>query len=327
MTPETSPFATVARPPVASPINAAAPGTAAARRIAENIVGPVDWTDNSRGYCACPGKNLHTAVSRDRDCEIHVDGAPTVFCFHTSCAPAVAATNQRLRSEMGKIDRRGCCGHMSPPDRQERDLRQRALDAFPKLLVQFACPVEEFSARSPEAPSAEPEKDWRSVLRLFREDDVLWIGDRFDSGKERHRANFRSVEDWLTLARPPGPFIVPNVFRPGIQDRTAANVIGQRFLVIESDKLSKADTIAVIRWLSEKIRLQAVVDTAGKSLHAWFDYPDAEILASLRIILPVFGCDPALFRTAQPVRLAGATRPDRGNAIQRLVWLAKREGV
>jgi hypothetical protein len=30
-----------------------------------------------------------------------VDGAPTIFCFHASCAPVVAEANRRLRRELG----------------------------------------------------------------------------------------------------------------------------------------------------------------------------------------------------------------------------------
>lgn len=35
-----------------------------------------------------------------KDCRVSVDGAPTIFCFHASCAPAVAEANQRLRREL-----------------------------------------------------------------------------------------------------------------------------------------------------------------------------------------------------------------------------------
>jgi len=67
-----------------------------------------------------------------------------------------------------------------------------------------------------------------------------------------------------------------------------------------------------------KLNLRAIVDTAGKSLHGWFDYPADEIVADLKLVLPQLGCDPKLFTASQPVRLPGAVR----NAnYQRLVWL------
>lgn len=69
--------------------------------IAASIVGPVDWQTEVSGFCRCPGEWLHTHKTGKKDCRISVDGAPTIFCFHASCAPVVAAANQRLRRELG----------------------------------------------------------------------------------------------------------------------------------------------------------------------------------------------------------------------------------
>ena len=70
------------------------------RKIAERIVGRVDWQTEVSGFCRCPGEGLHTSTNGKKDCRVNVDGAPTIFCFHASCAPAVAA-NRRLRRELG----------------------------------------------------------------------------------------------------------------------------------------------------------------------------------------------------------------------------------
>jgi hypothetical protein len=68
------------------------------------------------------------------------------------------------------------------------------------------------------------------------------------------------------------------------------------------------------------MNLRAVVDTAGKSLHAWFDYPPASIVEDLKIALPELGCDPKLFTASQPVRLPGALRDGK---YQKLIYLGK----
>ena len=70
------------------------------------------------------------------------------------------------------------------------------------------------------------------------------------------------------------------------------------------------------------MNLVAIVDTAGKSLHAWFTLPKPEELAELRLVLPVLGCDPKLFTPSQPVRLPGAWRNGKP---QRLVYLDREE--
>jgi hypothetical protein len=104
-----------------------------------------------------------------------------------------------------------------------------------------------------------------------------------------------------------------------------ADILDRRFLVVESDILKKNEVGAVFRWLREScgLKLVAVIDTAGKSLHGWFDFVSCEpVLDELRLVLPSLKCDPKLFTASQPVRLPGAERD--GN-LQRLVYLAKED--
>jgi hypothetical protein len=70
-------------------------------RIAEEILGEIDWESETRGYLPCPGKHLHTAADKDHDCRIDIDGAPTLHCFHDSCSGIVAGVNHELRSRIG----------------------------------------------------------------------------------------------------------------------------------------------------------------------------------------------------------------------------------
>jgi hypothetical protein len=71
------------------------------RHVAERMLGPVDWQTEVSGFCRCPGEAFHTSHDGKKDCRVNVDGAPTIFCFHASCAPAVAEANRRLRRELG----------------------------------------------------------------------------------------------------------------------------------------------------------------------------------------------------------------------------------
>ena len=70
------------------------------RQVAEGIVGRVDWQNEVSGFCRCPGERMHTSANGKKDCRVSVDGAPTIFCFHASCAAVVAEANRRLRREL-----------------------------------------------------------------------------------------------------------------------------------------------------------------------------------------------------------------------------------
>ncbi|MEY4385338.1 MAG: hypothetical protein RLY20_621, partial [Verrucomicrobiota bacterium] len=68
--------------------------------IAAGILGQIDWQTEVSGFCRCPGESLHTSKSAPKDCRVNVDGAPTIHCFHASCASAVAAANLNLRRQL-----------------------------------------------------------------------------------------------------------------------------------------------------------------------------------------------------------------------------------
>jgi hypothetical protein len=111
------------------------------------------------------------------------------------------------------------------------------------------------------------------------------------------------------------------MFREGSTSRSNANVERRQFLVVESDVLSRDEVGAVFRLMHKRLGLQlhCIVDTGGKSLHAWFRPPSEPArLARLRAGLTGLGCDPRMFNASQPARLPGAMRD--GN-LQRLIWL------
>ncbi len=120
----------------------------------------------------------------------------------------------------------------------------------------------------------------------------------------------------------PDSLICPSTFQPGSFQRSNEKIVARRFLVVESDTLDKNQVGAVFRWLRDGVgmRLAAIIDTAGKSLHAWFDYPEEAVVDELKVMLPVLGCDPKLFTPSQPVRLPGALRDSR---FQHLVYISK----
>jgi hypothetical protein len=194
----------------------------------------------------------------------------------------------------------------------------RAKAALPQIIAEFGLSPERLAEKSPTPVHEHPIGHWRLILRLFQPNDIVWIGDIHDSGRFTHAKNFRCVSCWLTQLLAPGSFTCPSTFKPGTFARREVNSSSRPFLVVESDTLSKQETVAIFLWLNQILPLRAVVDTAGKSLHGWFEYPDPVLLQELRCVLPAIGCDPAVFRPTQPCRLPGA---QRGSLYQRLIYL------
>jgi hypothetical protein len=217
------------------------------------------------------------------------------------------------------------------PDRSKARLQAKAKTALSSVLKQYPGGFAYYGNRSPvNLLDSDPRNDWRSLLQLFTPDDVVWIGrgptdsagaDASPDWQAYCKTRFRPVSDWLRETTAPGNFTCPSTFKSGITSRSNDNVITRRYLVVESDSLNKNDVCAVFRWMEQFSRLRAIVDTAGRSLHGWFEMPKLSALDELKIILPQLGCDPALFKPAQPCRLPGAIRADKENRVQSLLYL------
>jgi len=300
------------------------------RAKAEAFFGSVEWLDDNEGLVHCPGEAAHTAHNGKRDCMLYLTPVPTLTCFHASCRDAVEAKNKELRRALaGAADLNAKPRKVSAEEKariaewkRKEDIRRRAANSKELILREWAWPYADILAQSPTKLPDNHSADWRSLMGLFNDADVIWTGDIYDSGKEEHADRFRTKEQWLQLDYAPGQFTCPATFKSGSFARSNENVVARRFLVVESDELTRDQVGGIFRWLSEKVRLnlRAIVDTAGKSLHAWFDYPAQDVVGDLKLVLPQLGCDPKLFTTSQPVRLPGALRDGK---YQRLVWLGK----
>jgi hypothetical protein len=308
----------------------------ARRQIAEGLLGRIDWQENF-GTCRCPGWTLHTTGgddpdSRSHQCRVYIDRAPTIVCLHTSCGETVAAVNHAFRSQVGKAEK--ATGATGRPLRKSRKqiaaeaaaaavrarriaLTQYGREQLVRVRMEYPWTVNQATADSP-VQLPEVATHWRLLLSLFPPDDIIWIGDKYDSGAGK-AGHFQPVQTWLQCQDPASfNFICPSSFTPGTESRSNRSVAERRFLVAESDDLTKDDTLAVIRWLGTFLCLRAVVDTGGKSVHGWFEAPNTATLDELRHILPAMKMDPALFKPSQPVRLPGSLR-DNGR-WQRLLW-------
>ena len=323
------------------------------RQVATQFLGAIDWQTEVSGFCRCPGEAFHTSANGKKDCRVNVDGAPTIYCFHSSCGAAVAEANRRLRREVnaspwelrlpdGQVLRSGdvlqAGGAVLPREAvkararaEGREPGEQALlealravaDRFkPELFDFFRWPMAQILADSPLlVADRDAEQQFRTWLKLWPACSRVWIGDIYSSGKPEHQTHFRPISEWYQIGPVMGNYTCGSSFKAGSFRRSNDNLNGHRFLVVESDILTRDEVGAVFAYLSRRLRyrLHCIIDTAGKSLHGWFDAPPNKVFENrLKAGLQAFGCDPKVFTYSQPVRVPGAWRDGK---LQRLIWL------
>ena len=322
-------------------------------QIASHILGAIDWQTEVSGFCRCPGEAFHTSPTGKKDCRVNVDGAPTIFCFHASCAAVVTDANLRLRRELGAspwelrlpngqalrsgdvlqpggvvLPREAVKARAMSGGRDTGEvlvlesLRAAAARYRQDLFEFFRWPKAQILEESPLLVThRDPDEQFRTWLKIWPACSTIWIGDVYSSGKPEHRTHFRPVSEWYQIGPVMGNYTCGSSFTPGSFRRTNENLNGHRFMVVESDTLGHDEIGAVFAFLRRRLHyeMHCIIDTAGKSLHGWFESPPNKIFESrLKAALEVFGCDPKVFTYSQPVRVPGAWREGK---LQRLVWL------
>lgn len=273
--------------------------------IARAMLGEIELPE---GYCRCPGAHLHTGRTARKDCRVKLDGAPTLYCVHSSCAAALEETNHELRSRIGKAEAAAAAGDeprrsggmegcapppvvKPPPKVPPFDLR--ALSAF---AAQCRRPVtlDWIAERSPVAvPSVTGQhENPRAVARLFL-DTLYAAGERvliftryFSQGDFLAVAGGESVR----LADKPGVSPVssalPSGGREGVWFLTAP-VTGEWCKSPEGDTIGRRHAGCVTRWpfmliesdvageaewlralVQIPLRIAALYTSGGKSVHA-----------------------------------------------------------
>lgn len=284
------------------------------QQIAETMLGHIEWLDEKTGACECPGKHLHTHKTKKRDTLVYFDYAPTIWCVHQSCKAVVDDANLRLR--------RACNGGNVEPrvitDEERKKMAERAARRKVEQGYRDWChqhgetifkkyawdPVDAFH----ESPimTEQPESDFVLFMSMFKPDDLVWIGQPEDSGKKSDAAHFKPASEWQKCG-PTGNYTCASVFNPTCS-RCNDDVARRPFMVVESDELSKEESCSLTKWLSTFMHLRCMLDTGGKSIHSWFDTPPAADYEKLKIILEALGCDVAMFKASQPVRIPGVMR-------------------
>ncbi|MCE9614260.1 MAG: hypothetical protein K8T26_08285 [Lentisphaerae bacterium] len=181
-----------------------------------------------------------------------------------------------------------------------------------------------------EAPAA---ADAVTLLEaLYAREDVLFIGDTYGR-------TVKTVGEWIGRFRGGcvlPPHIIPNPVtgelgmtkdgRPSYRADTCVKAF--RFAVAEFDAMSREDQFHF--WWAVDLPVCALIDSGGKSLHAWIRIDgvrngaewesQVEGLLFGRWLIPM-GCDPACRNEARLSRLPGHYRAEKGR-WQRLMYLA-----
>ena len=160
----------------------------------------------------------------------------------------------------------------------------------------------------------------QALAKLYRPDDWICLSKTID------RPEFDFAENW---AKKPDlheyQFIVPSVYRQGCLSKAQEGILKTFYLVHEIDdpNLDIEAQIGLALKLADVLPLQMVVWSAGKSLHAWYDFKsqDHTQKAAFQELSTQLGGDKAMQRPTQPARLPLGTRPGKG--IQDLIFFKK----
>jgi hypothetical protein len=186
-----------------------------------------------------------------------------------------------------------------------------------------------------------PERDMVLFLKLFKPDDLIFIGERHVAGIMGQ--TIRTRNEWIAFFEAggkTGPHIIlnplngiPTVKKSGDGDtlRGDGNVLEYRFCVSEFDGLSRENQIRF--WSAAKLPIVALIDSGGKSIHAILDISklakvetseewQTEIKSRLYdTLLTPLGIDGACANPARLSRLPGHYREEK-EQWQRLLWLS-----
>ena len=262
----------------------------------------IDWETPQLGWLECPGIGKHTGKNHTADCRITLDDGkpPTIFCFHNSCSDEVAEANKRLRSALGKAERKPEPIRHSVVHKPE-----------PKRI-----PLE------PVTPPGRCGRTVEHIGAVFERGENVCIVSADASGRILNAGVTMLAEDFKnTDALGTGMFIRVNPMRKnGTRNE---DVTEFRHVLLECDDAPKPLQWAAI--VASGLPVSVVVDSGGKSLHAWVRV-DAENSEEYRQrgkqaadAMDAFEgirVDRACLNPARLARLAGHAR---GDAMQELI--------
>lgn len=296
------------------------------------------------------GRKVHDREIKEAIQRAHKDTAPM---DQNNPRPRPIPPPRRNRAEL--------IGEAAKSESVAKNIQEKVIEAGGGSLdpegadVWEASPVR-IEARSEQFPFS---GDMLPILEhLYRPDDVLFIGSRYDSGADHVKpaadwlAFFRRALAWIEkqpfpqrqghLARlgDKYPHIIPNTLtgraeatRSGDRQtmRGDACIKSFRYIVAEFDALPMEKQGAVLRGLCNLglCKIAALIHSGGKSCHAWITCDGIDnaddwariVKEKVFPVLTALGVDRACSNPARLSRLPGVFRGDKAN-WQKLLYLA-----
>jgi len=144
-----------------------------------------------------------------------------------------------------------------------------------------------------------------AVSKLFDPSEYIFI-----QRQVAEKGRLLPVSDWI--AQPDlsqYQFITYNTFPAHAPNRSEAQVLGRKYLLHETDdpSLSFEQQLGLIKRLENEAELKMIVNSGGKSLHAWFKWTPGNKKAFLELSQKLGG-DPRFKLMNQLCRLPWGTR-------------------
>jgi hypothetical protein len=158
-----------------------------------------------------------------------------------------------------------------------------------------------------------------AVSKLFDPSEHIFI-----QRQVAEKGRLLPVTDWI--AQPDlsqYQFITYNTFPADAPNRSEAQVLGRKYLLHETDdpSLSFEQQLGLIKRLENEAELKMIVNSGGKSLHAWFKWTPGNKKAFLELSQKLGG-DPRFKLMNQLCRLPWGTRRKEANlpAAQPIIY-------
>lgn len=225
------------------------------QKIAEEVLGPIDWEDSTTGYCKCPGEHLHTKPTGPKDCKVSVgDGRPpTIYCFHDSCKAEVAQANERLRSKLGKAEARNSGTYNSRMTSQNAN----------KTRIEIKDPLIDclnYCFKDEDIVSHEP-----IIMRNHTNLGIVGGGENQLTRKELV-AKIKEDKSQVIDPKAFGYYVRINPVTKHSKGRDK-DVTNYRYTLIESDEGDTKEQEDILR--DSGLPIAALIHSGGKSIHAW----------------------------------------------------------
>ena len=150
-----------------------------------------------------------------------------------------------------------------------------------------------------------PQNAAEAISKLFCHDESIFV-----QKQVAERGALMAVSDWVNQPDLDDyQFITYNCFPADAANRSEAQVEGRKYLLHETDdpSLSFEQQLGLIKRLETEAELKMIVNSGGKSLHAWFHWTPGN-KASFLELSQKLGGDPRFKLMNQLCRLPWGTR-------------------